>query len=81
MGATAAAAATREAKGAEAAAAAPLPLNDAAELAAAAGGVNFSRDEGLRSPADAIGLKEYLTSPTIMKNRNFFILIGTCACW
>jgi hypothetical protein len=50
-------------------------------LAAAAGGVNFSRDEGLRSPADAIGLKEYLTSPSIMKNRNFFILIGTCACW
>lgn len=81
VGATAAAAATREAKGAEAAAAAPLPLNDTAELAAAAGGVNFSRDEGLRSPADAIGLKEYLTSPSIMKNRNFFILIGTCACW
>lgn len=78
MGATAAAAGNREAKGA---AAAPLPSSDAAELAAAGGGIKFSREEGLRSPADAIGLKEYLTSPSIMKNRNFFILLGTCSCW
>ena len=80
VGATAAAAAAKEAKGGEAAAAPREPLTDAAELAAA-GGVKFSREEGLRGPGDAIGLKEYLTSPSIMKNRNFFILIGTCMSW
>lgn len=31
--------------------------------------------------AAAIGLKEYLTSPSIAKNRNFSILVGTCMCW
>ena len=50
------------------------------ELLAAAR-VNFSKEEGLRAPGDEIGLKEYLTSPSIMKNRNFFILVGTCMCW
>lgn len=83
MGATAAASGAKEARGAEAAAAAPrVPLTDNEELAvAAAEGVKFSKEEGLRNPGDSIGLKEYLTSPSIMKNRNFFILIGTCMCW
>ena len=80
VGATAAAAAAKAAKGGEAAAAAPAPLTDTNELLAAAR-VNFSKEEGLRAPGDEIGLKEYLTSPSIMKNRNFFILVGTCMCW
>ena len=91
VGATAAAAAAKEAKGGGVEAApggARIPLTDSAELAAAGasdggggGGGKFSKEEGLLNPGDAIGLKEYLTSPSIMKNRNFFVLIGTCMCW
>ena len=29
----------------------------------------------------SIGLREYLTMPSIAKNRNFSILVGTCMCW
>lgn len=91
VGATAAAAGVKEARGAEAGAPSssssrPRGMllgtdNDELYSDLGAAAEKFSREEGLRSPGDAIGLKEYLTSPTIMKNRNFFILIGTCACW
>ena len=33
------------------------------------------------APAPAATLGEYLTAPSIMQNRNFWVLVGTCMCW
>ena len=42
----------------------------------------FTSDGGLDDGGpSSIGLAEYLTMPSIAKNRNFSILVGTCMCW
>lgn len=60
-----------------------MPLgtdNDELYEAVGAAAEKFSREEGLGAVND-MSLRQYLTSPSIAKNRNFFILVGTCACW